>query len=101
MGYSDVQIAWLTSSKDDSVAELRKKLKIESVYKTVDTCAAEFAAKTPYHYSSFDEENESIRSDRKKVLILGGGPNRIGQGIEFDYCLFTPHTLCKKKATKP
>jgi carbamoyl-phosphate synthase large subunit len=86
MGYSDVQIAWLTSSKDDAVAELRKKLKIESVYKTVDTCAAEFAAKTPYHYSSFDEENESIRSDRKKVLILGGGPNRIGQGIEFDYC---------------
>ena len=86
MGYSDVQIAWLTSSKDNIVAELRKKLKIESVYKTVDTCAAEFAAKTPYHYSCFDEENESIRSDRKKVLILGGGPNRIGQGIEFDYC---------------
>jgi carbamoyl-phosphate synthase large subunit len=56
------------------------------VYKTVDTCAAEFEAHTPYHYSTYDQENESIRSERKKVIILGGGPNRIGQGIEFDYC---------------
>ncbi len=56
------------------------------VYKTVDTCAAEFAADTPYHYSTYERENESIRSDGRKSIILGGGPNRIGQGIEFDYC---------------
>ena len=56
------------------------------VYKTVDTCGAEFHAETPYHYSTYEQENESVRSDRKKVMILGGGPNRIGQGIEFDYC---------------
>ncbi len=65
---------------------LRKKLGVLPVYKTVDTCAAEFAAETPYHYSTYERENEAIRSDRKKVIILGGGPNRIGQGIEFDYC---------------
>ncbi len=59
---------------------------IRPVFKTVDTCAAEFAAETPYHYSTYETENESKRSSRKKVIILGGGPNRIGQGIEFDYC---------------
>ena len=56
------------------------------VYKTVDTCAAEFAAHTPYHYSAYDREDEVERTDKKKIMILGGGPNRIGQGIEFDYC---------------
>ncbi len=86
MGYSDVQIGFLTGSKAKAVYEKRKALRLLPVYKTVDTCAAEFEAHTPYHYSSFDEENESVRSDRKKVIILGGGPNRIGQGIEFDYC---------------
>lgn len=85
-GYSDVQLGWLTGAGEKAVESHRKALGIVTVFKTVDTCAAEFEAKTPYHYSSFDEENESIRTDKKKVIILGGGPNRIGQGIEFDYC---------------
>ncbi len=63
----------------------RNELGIKRVYKLVDTCAGEFPAKTPYYYSTFEEENESIRSDRKKIVVLGSGPNRIGQGIEFDY----------------
>ena len=86
MGYSDVQIAFLTNSSEKDVWDYRHELNLLPVYKTVDTCAAEFEAHTPYHYSTYEEENESIRSDRKKVVILGGGPNRIGQGIEFDYC---------------
>jgi len=85
-GFSDCQLANIFRTSENTVRELRKKYGIESVFKTVDTCAAEFDAKTPYHYSTYDEENESVRSDRRKVLILGGGPNRIGQGIEFDYC---------------
>ncbi|MEE9904276.1 MAG: carbamoyl-phosphate synthase large subunit [Chlorobium sp.] len=85
-GFSDCQLANIFRTSENAVRELRKKYGVESVFKTVDTCAAEFDAKTPYHYSTYDEENESVRSDRRKVLILGGGPNRIGQGIEFDYC---------------
>ena len=69
-----------------AVRMMRKKMDVIPVYKTVDTCAAEFAASTPYHYSTYERENESIRRTKKKVIILGGGPNRIGQGIEFDYC---------------
>ncbi|WP_316755103.1 carbamoyl-phosphate synthase large subunit [Pedobacter aquatilis] len=85
-GFSDIQIAWLLGNvTEDEVYDRRKALRINRVYKMVDTCAAEFPAKTPYYYSSFDEENESISSDRKKVIVLGSGPNRIGQGIEFDY----------------
>jgi len=85
-GFSDVQIAWLLGNvTEDDVYDRRKELGINRVYKMVDTCAAEFPAQTPYYYSSFDEENESISSDRKKVIVLGSGPNRIGQGIEFDY----------------
>ncbi|AZI24737.1 carbamoyl-phosphate synthase large subunit [Pedobacter sp. G11] len=85
-GFSDVQIAWLLGNvTEDDVSDRRKELGINRVYKMVDTCAAEFPAQTPYYYSSFDEENESISSDRKKVIVLGSGPNRIGQGIEFDY----------------
>ncbi len=84
-GYSDMQLAWLTGSTEDAVRGRRKELGILPVFKTVDTCAAEFKAYTPYHYSAYDEENESVPSDRKKVIIVGGGPNRIGQGIEFDY----------------
>jgi carbamoyl-phosphate synthase large subunit len=86
VGYSDAQIAWLLRVKEEDVTKQRKKLKIERTYKIVDTCAAEFEAKTPYYYSTFDSENESISTDRKKVIVLGSGPNRIGQGIEFDYC---------------
>ncbi|HSQ42331.1 MAG TPA: carbamoyl-phosphate synthase large subunit [Fibrobacteraceae bacterium] len=85
-GYSDVQIGWLTGTKEKAAEARRKSLGILPVFKTVDTCAAEFEAKTPYHYSTYEEENESIRTSKKKVVILGGGPNRIGQGIEFDYC---------------
>lgn len=72
--------------KKKEVTRQRKKLGIVRTYKMVDTCAAEFEAKTPYFYSTFDSENESIPSDKTKVIVLGSGPNRIGQGIEFDYC---------------
>ena len=85
-GYSDGQIAWLLGNvTEDDVYDRRKELGINRVFKMVDTCAAEFQAKTPYYYSTFEFENESIRSDRKKIIVLGSGPNRIGQGIEFDY----------------
>lgn len=86
-GYSDLQIAFLTNTTEDEVYDYRtKELNIRRVYKLVDTCAAEFEAKTPYYYSSFDATNESPVSDKKKIIVLGSGPNRIGQGIEFDYC---------------
>lgn len=85
-GFSDIQIAYLLGNvTEDEVYERRKSLDIRRVYKMVDTCAAEFAAQTPYYYSTFEEENESSPSDRKKIIVLGSGPNRIGQGIEFDY----------------
>ncbi|TDS16021.1 carbamoyl-phosphate synthase large subunit [Sphingobacterium paludis] len=85
-GYSDAQISWLLGNvSEDDVYARRKELGINRVYKMVDTCAAEFSAKTPYYYSTFEEENESIISDKKKIVVLGSGPNRIGQGIEFDY----------------
>ena len=86
LGYSDAQIAWLLRIKEEEVTKQRKKLGIKRTYKMVDTCAAEFEAQTPYFYSTFDEENESIPTDNKKIIVLGSGPNRIGQGIEFDYC---------------
>ncbi|MBK8819018.1 MAG: carbamoyl-phosphate synthase large subunit [Saprospiraceae bacterium] len=86
MGYSDAQIAWVLRIKEEEVTRQRKKLGIKRVYKMVDTCAAEFESKTNYFYSCFDTENESIPSDKKKIIVLGSGPNRIGQGIEFDYC---------------
>ncbi len=85
-GFSDKQLSFLWKTKELAVRAVRKKLGIEPVYKTVDTCAAEFEAHTPYHYSTYERENEVVRSNRKKVIILGSGPNRIGQGIEFDYC---------------
>ncbi len=86
MGFSDRQIAFATKTKEDEVRAYRKGLGIVPVYKVVDTCAAEFEAFTPYYYSTYEEETEVIPSDKRKVMILGGGPNRIGQGIEFDYC---------------
>ncbi|HTY60607.1 MAG TPA: carbamoyl-phosphate synthase large subunit, partial [Bacteroidota bacterium] len=85
-GFSDRQIAVMTGSNEAAVRALRKSLGVTPVYKTVDTCAAEFAADTPYYYSTYERENEAKRSEKKQVVILGGGPNRIGQGIEFDYC---------------
>ena len=86
VGYSDAQVAWLLRIKEQEVSTYRKNLGIRRTYKMVDTCAAEFEAQTPYFYSTFDKENESIPSDKKKIVVLGSGPNRIGQGIEFDYC---------------
>jgi len=85
-GFSDIQIGNLIGVSEDDVADLRKKIGLRPVYKLVDTCAAEFRAATPYYYSTYETENEARVSDKKKVMILGGGPNRIGQGIEFDYC---------------
>ncbi len=86
MGFSDYQIAFLTGATELQVREYRKSLGIKPTFKLIDTCAAEFEAYTPYYYSSWEVENESRVSKNKKVLIIGGGPNRIGQGIEFDYC---------------
>jgi len=85
-GFSDRQLSEIWSMNEAAVRMMRKKMGVIPVYKTVDTCAAEFEASTPYHYSTYERENESVRSTKKKVIILGGGPNRIGQGIEFDYC---------------
>ncbi len=84
-GYADRQLAHLMDCLESEVHLKRREMGINRVFKLVDTCAAEFEAKTPYYYSTFDSENESISSDRKKVIVLGSGPNRIGQGIEFDY----------------
>jgi len=86
LGFSDAQIAHLVGSSESDVRSVRTSLGVLPTYKTVDTCGAEFAASTPYHYSSWEDENEVVASDRPRVIILGSGPNRIGQGIEFDYC---------------
>ncbi len=85
-GYADRQVAHLLRCLESEVYSKRTEMSIHRVYKLVDTCAAEFDAKTPYYYSTFESENESVVSDKKKVVVLGSGPNRIGQGIEFDYC---------------
>ena len=86
MGFSDGQLAHLWGTDELSVRAVREAAGVIPTYKTVDTCAAEFAAETPYHYSTYEDENEVRASDRSRVVILGSGPNRIGQGIEFDYC---------------
>jgi len=87
LGFSDRQIAYLTGKSEDEIRERRLALGLVPSYRLVDTCAAEFEAYTPYYYSTYDRGDDEIRhSDRRKVMILGGGPNRIGQGIEFDYC---------------
>jgi carbamoyl-phosphate synthase large subunit len=85
-GFSDRQLAFLTNSTELEVRAKRKAEGVIPTYRLVDTCAAEFEAYTPYYYSTYGDEDETRRSDKRKVLILGGGPNRIGQGIEFDYC---------------
>jgi carbamoyl-phosphate synthase large subunit len=88
LGFSDRQIAHLTGATEDAIRALRRKLKLAPSYRLVDTCAAEFEAYTPYYYSTYDRGDDEVKNEapRKKVMILGGGPNRIGQGIEFDYC---------------
>jgi carbamoyl-phosphate synthase large subunit len=85
-GFSDRQLAYLLDSDEETIRRLRKGYGIEAVFNLVDTCAAEFEAYTPYYYSTYETEDETRSSNKKKVMILGGGPNRIGQGIEFDYC---------------
>ncbi len=85
MGFSDAYIAMLWNMSEDEIFELRKKEKIFPVYKMIDTCASEFESYIPYFYSTYEEENESIVSDKKKIVVLGSGPIRIGQGVEFDY----------------
>ena len=85
-GFSDRRLARLTGATEQVIRDLRRALGVRPVYKRVDTCAAEFASSTAYMYSTYEEECESRPTDRKKIMVLGGGPNRIGQGIEFDYC---------------
>ncbi|MEM2177120.1 MAG: carbamoyl-phosphate synthase large subunit [Archaeoglobaceae archaeon] len=86
LGFSDRQLAYIFKTEEFEVRRIRKAKGIKAVYKMVDTCAAEFEAKTPYYYSTYEEENDAVPTKKKKVMILGSGPNRIGQGIEFDYC---------------
>ncbi|MGI9642682.1 MAG: carbamoyl-phosphate synthase large subunit, partial [Acidimicrobiia bacterium] len=86
LGFSDAQLAYLWDHDESTVRAARKDTGVEPTFKTVDTCGAEFAAETPYHYSTWEDTSEVRDSDRPKVMILGSGPNRIGQGIEFDYC---------------
>ena len=87
LGFSDFQLAILSGTESEQAfREKRKALGVLPTYSLVDTCAAEFEAYTPYYYSTYETETESIPTDNEKVMILGGGPNRIGQGIEFDYC---------------
>ena len=96
MGFSDSQIALLRNVTEDQIREERTKLALHPVYKTVDTCAGEFAALTPYYYSSYDEQSEVLTRTKEAVIILGSGPNRIGQGIEFDYsCVHASFALQK------
>ncbi|PWF24104.1 carbamoyl-phosphate synthase large subunit [Corticimicrobacter populi] len=85
-GFSDRRLAWLLDTSDTEIRKLRHQFNVRPVYKRVDTCAAEFATNTAYMYSTYEEECEAQPTDRKKIIVLGGGPNRIGQGIEFDYC---------------
>jgi carbamoyl-phosphate synthase large subunit len=86
LGFGDAQLGYLWGVPEADVRGARLAAGVRATYKTVDTCAAEFEAKTPYHYSTYEDEDEVVASDRRKVIILGSGPNRIGQGIEFDYC---------------
>lgn len=86
MGFSDVQLSVLLEVSEGTIAAYRRKHGIVPVFKTVDTCAAEFESETPYHYSTYEQENEAAPGGNKRIIILGSGPNRIGQGIEFDYC---------------
>ena len=99
-GFSDAQVAELRGIGEDTVREVRHAFGLRPVYKTVDTCAAEFAARTPYHYSSYDTETEVAPREREAVIILGSGPNRIGQGIEFDYsCVHATMALAHRYET--
>ena len=99
-GFSDRRLAELIDTGQHAV-RARRKLGVKPVFKRVDTCAAEFEAYTPYLYSTYEEECEAAPTDRKKIMILGGGPNRIGQGIEFDYCCVHASLRCVTTASRP
>ncbi len=86
LGFSDAQLGYLLGADESEIRQQRLSHGVQPTFKTVDTCAAEFDANTPYHYSTYEDESEVVASDRQKIMILGSGPNRIGQGIEFDYC---------------
>jgi len=86
LGFADAQLAWLWTEAEDEVRSAREAAGVRPTFKTVDTCAAEFEASTPYHYSTWEDEDEVTATGRERIIILGSGPNRIGQGIEFDYC---------------
>ena len=86
LGFSDAQLAWLWHTDESKVRAAREAVGVVPTYKSVDTCSAEFAAETPYFYSTYEDESEVRPSKKERVIILGSGPNRIGQGIEFDYC---------------
>jgi carbamoyl-phosphate synthase large subunit len=100
-GFSDRRLATLLGSDQHKVRAHRWSLGVNPVYKRVDTCAAEFASHTAYLYSTYEEECEALPSDRQKIMVLGGGPNRIGQGIEFDYCCVHAAQACARTATRP
>ena len=100
-GFSDRQLADAWGCEPSEVRERRESLGIQTTFRLVDTCAAEFEAFTPYYYSSYGDENEMKQSDSKKIMILGGGPNRIGQGIEFDYCCVHASFALREAASAP
>ena len=100
-GFSDRRLAFLLDSSESEVRKLRHQLNVRPVYKRVDTCAAEFATRTAYMYSTYEEECEAAPTDRKKIVVLGGGPNRIGQGIEFDYCCVHAALGCATTGSRP
>ncbi len=101
LGFSDVQVGTLADQLPEQVRNLRKDWDLRPVYKMVDTCAAEFDAVTPYFYSTYEEENEAPALEGEKVLVIGSGPIRIGQGIEFDYARSMPRGRCRRRATRP
>ncbi|MFW5980815.1 MAG: carbamoyl-phosphate synthase large subunit, partial [Halanaerobiaceae bacterium] len=99
-GFSDKQLSHIFNTEEKKIREIREEKEVNAVFKLVDTCAAEFKAYTPYFYSTYEKEDEIRKSDKKKVMILGGGPNRIGQGIEFDYCCVQAAYALKEEDTE-